>query len=268
MMNKNIRIVITGAAGLLGQNTILLLGEQGYHNLLAIDKHHENIEILRKLNPGLEILEADLSERGKWQDAFKGAEVLLQMHALITSLKLEDFEKNTVQATAYVLEAARKYNVSYIVHISSSVVISAADDFYTNTKKKQDKLVAGSGIKYCALRPSLMFGWLDKKHLGWLSRFLKKTPVFPIPGNGKYLRQPVYARDMASVVIRAMEMQPEGNFNIIGREDINYIDIIKRIKKVVGGGVLWYVSLTDCLNFCLICMQCFFRIRLLRLNNL
>jgi len=31
-----------------------------------------------------------------------------------------------------------------------------------------------------------MFGWFDRKHLGWLSRFMKKVPVFPIPGHGHY----------------------------------------------------------------------------------
>jgi nucleoside-diphosphate-sugar epimerase len=233
-MDKNSRIIITGASGLLGQNTILLLQEKGYTNLLALDKHHKNIEILRELNPNLEIIEADLSERSKWQDAFKGGDVLIQCHAKITSLSLDDFQRDNETATVYVLEAAKRHNISYIVHISSSVVIAISNDFYTQTKKAQDKLVEDSGIKHCALRPPLMFGWFDKKHLGWLSRLMEKLPIFPIPGNGKYLRQPLWARDMAAVMIAAVEQQPEGIYNIIGREEITYIDIIRRIKKAKG----------------------------------
>lgn len=232
-MDKNARIIVTGASGLLGQNTILLLREKGYHNILAIDKHHDNIEILKKLNPDLEMIEADLALPGAWEKAFRGGDVLLQMHAEITNLNLGPFERNNVAATKLVLAAAKNNNIPYIVHISSSVVVSVADDFYTNTKKAQEKLVSEYGIPYCALRPALMFGWFDKKHLGWLSRFMKKTPVFPIPGDGKFLRQPLYARDMARVVISAMEKQPQNQaYNIIGREDITYVDIIKRIKKV------------------------------------
>lgn len=234
-MNQNSKIVVTGAAGLLGQNTILLLKEKGYHNIVAIDRHHENIDILRNLNPDLQIIDADLTKEGDWEKSFQGADVLLQMHAQITSLYLEEFEKNNVLATEKVIKAAKHYNIPYIVHISSSVVVSVADDFYTNTKKTQEKLMDECGIKNCSLRPALMFGWFDKKHLGWLSRFMKKTPIFPIPGNGKFLRQPLYARDMANVVIAAMEQQPDGgHFNIIGREDVTYIDIIKKIKKTKG----------------------------------
>jgi len=233
-MNKNTRIVITGASGLLGQNTILLLREKGYSNLLAIDKHRENIAILRELNPGLEIVEADLSECGHWQDSFIGGDVLLQFHATLSGLTLEKLQRDNETATKNVLEAAKKHNVPYIVHISSSVVISVVDDFYSKTKKAQEQLVDESGIMCCTLRPPLMFGWFDKKLLGWLSRFMAKTPVFPIPGDGKFLRQPLWARDMAAVIIAAMEQRKEGKYNIIGREGITYIDIIRKIKKIKG----------------------------------
>lgn len=234
-MDKKDKIVITGASGLLGQNTILILRERGYSNIVAIDMHHENLKILKELNPDIQIIEADLSQKGDWDSSFEGGAVLLQLHAQITSLYEEEFIKNSITSTDNVLEAVKKYNIPYIVHISSSVVVSVADDYYTNTKKTQEKLVEESGIKYCTLRPSLMFGWFDKKHLGWLSRFMKRTPIFPIPGDGKFLRQPLYARDMANVIISAMEKRPDCHtYNIIGREDITYIDIIKRIKKVKG----------------------------------
>ena len=245
MINTDSKIVVTGASGLLGQNTILLLREKGYHNIVAIDKHHENLKILRQLNPDIHIIEADLADRGEWEEAFDGAEALLQLHAQITSLYLDEFKRNNITATDFVLDAVKKYNVPYIVHISSSVVISVADDYYTNTKKVQEKLVEDSGIPYCSLRPTLMFGWFDKKHFGWLSRFMKRTPVFPIPGNGKYLRQPLYAKDVARVIISAMETQPQcKTYNIVGKDEIDYIDIIKTIKKTKG-----YKTLIVCIPF-------------------
>ncbi len=234
-MDKKAKIIITGASGLLGQNTALLLKEKGYHNIVAIDKHAGNMEILKRLNPDIEAVEADLAEPGSWQTHFKGGAVLLQLHAQVTSLHLEEFERNNITATKNVLAAAKEYGIPYVVHISSTVVVSVADDYYTNTKKAQDVVVAESGIKHCVLRPALMFGWFDKKHLGWLSRFMGKTPVFPVPGKGEYLRQPLYARDMARVVVAAMEQQPDGAaYNIVGREDIYYGDIIRKIKKAKG----------------------------------
>ena len=78
-----------------------------------------------------------------------------------------------------------------------------------------------------------MFGWFDRKHLGWLSRFMQKTPVFPIPGSGRYMRQPLYAGDMSNIVISCMHSQITGTYNISGLEKIDYIDIIRTIKKSI-----------------------------------
>jgi len=232
-LNHNDKIVITGASGMLGQNLILLLQEEGYSNIVAIDKHHENIKILQSLNPQVRVVEADLAEIGDWCKEFDGATVLLLLHAQITSLYREEFIRNNVVATKHVLEAVTNYKIPYIVHISSSVVISVSEDDYTSTKTEQEKLVINSGVKYTILRPPLMFGWFDKKHLGYLSRFMKKTPIFPIPGNGKYLRQPLYGKDMAKVIISAMQKRLDNKiYNIIGIEEVNYIDIIREIKKV------------------------------------
>jgi nucleoside-diphosphate-sugar epimerase len=78
-----------------------------------------------------------------------------------------------------------------------------------------------------------MFGWFDPKHLGWLSRFMERMPVYPIPGHGRYMRQPLYALDFCRVLIRCAEYAPEGKiFNIVGEEDITYIDLIRAIKRI------------------------------------
>jgi len=79
------------------------------------------------------------------------------------------------------------------------------------------------------LRPTLMFGWFDRKHLGWLSRFMQKVPVFPIPGHGRYMRQPLYAGDFCNIIASCIEKRTTGTFNITGREKIDYIDIIREI---------------------------------------
>lgn len=224
-------IVITGAAGLVGQNLLLLLRERGYKNLLAIDSHAHNLAIAARLNPGIKTLCADLSVAGDWKQAFKGASAVIQLHAQITGLHEEDFKRNNVEATRHVLAACRESDVPYLVHVSSSVLHSVIDDAYTRTKRAQEELVHASGIKNCILRPTLMFGWFDPKHFGWLSRFMARTPVFPIPGDGKFLRQPLYNRDFCRVIIACLESERAGlAYDIVGAEDVDYVDIIKSIR--------------------------------------
>jgi nucleoside-diphosphate-sugar epimerase len=85
------------------------------------------------------------------------------------------------------------------------------------------------------LRPTLMFGWFDRKHVGWLARFMQRTPIFPIPGRGRYLRQPLYAGDLCDIVISCIERPPQDAVhNISGHEKIDYIDLMRAVKQACG----------------------------------
>jgi nucleoside-diphosphate-sugar epimerase len=225
------KIVVTGAAGLVGQNLIPLFKQRGIGEIVALDKHPTNTAILRRLHPDILVVEADLSESGAWQDELKGCTHLVIGHAQIGGLYPQEFVRNNIQATERLLEAALRDRIPYAVNISSSVVNSMAVDDYTETKKAQEALIAASGIKQVVLRPTLMFGWFDRKHVGWLARFMQKTPVFPIPGDGRYLRQPLYAGDFSAIISSALESEITGAFNITGQERIDYIDLIRAVKQ-------------------------------------
>ena len=198
---------------------------------MAIDKHPANTATLAKLNPDVEVIEADLAQPGAWERAFAGADTLILNHAQIGALEEKPFLDNNVTATENVIAATRRYAIPHVVHISSSVVNSMARDFYTESKKAQEKLVVESGLSACVLRPTLMFGWFDRKHLGWLARFMQRAPVFPVPGDGRYLRQPLYVGDFCNIIISCIEKPlPGQSFNISGQEKIDYIDLIKAVK--------------------------------------
>ncbi|MEY2169646.1 MULTISPECIES: NAD-dependent epimerase/dehydratase family protein [unclassified Rhodanobacter] len=232
MIDKHAKLVLTGAAGLVGQNLIVELKAQGYTQIVAIDKHAYNLEILRQLHPDVTAILADLAEEGDWTEAFAGAACVVQLHAQITGKSPDLFVRNNIDATARVLKALQAHAVPYLVHISSSVVVSVGDDEYTRTKKTQESMVVVGGIPHCVLRPTLMFGWFDPKHLGWLSRFMAKTPLFPIPGDGRYMRQPLYERDFCRCIVRCIETQPDGAvYDVVGETRIDYVDIIKTIKQ-------------------------------------
>lgn len=232
-MDNNSKIIIPGGAGLVGQNTVSNLMHKGYKNLIVLDKHKKNVEILKSMHPDITVVCVDLADEGDWEKYFEGAEIVVQLQAQIGASSLEPFIRNNINSTKNIIKVIKKYNVPYTVHFSSSVVESVADDWYTNTKKEQEKLMTDSGVKCVILRPTLMFGWFDRKHLGWLSKFMQKTPVFPIPGSGRYMRQPLYAGDMSNIVISCMHSQITGTYNISGLEKIDYIDIIRTIKKSI-----------------------------------
>lgn len=227
------KIILPGGAGLVGQNLVARLKARGYANIVVLDKHRANLEILRSVQPDVIAEYADLAEPGEWQNHFEGADVVVMLQAQIGGNVYQEFVRNNIDSTRFVLEAIRKHQAPYLVHISSSVLESVADDYYTNTKREQEEMVLASGLSAPVLRPTLMFGWFDRKHLGWLSRFMRKVPVFPIPGDGRYMRQPLYVGDFCHIILSCIENRIQnGIYNISGHEQIDYIDIIREIKRV------------------------------------
>lgn len=236
---KEKRIILPGGAGLVGQNLVARLKNKGYTNIVVLDKHRVNLAILKQVQPDITVEYVDLAEPGDWPRHFEGADVVIMLQAQIGGNDCQEFVRNNVDSTRLILDAIKANNVPYLVHISSSVVESVADDFYTNTKKDQERMVLESGITCPILRPTLMFGWFDRKHLGWLSRFMKKVPVFPIPGHGRYMRQPLYVGDFCNIIISCIENRvADGIYNVSGHEKVDYIDIIREIKRATGARAL------------------------------
>ena len=232
----NEKILLPGGAGLVGQNLVARLKAKGYTNIVVIDKHRTNLSILQRVQPDITCVYADLAEPGEWQRHFDDADVVVMLQAQIGGIDYTDFQRNNIDASRLILDLIKANpKPPYLVHISSSVVVSVADDFYTRGKIEQEQLVLASGIACPILRPTLMFGWFDRKHLGWLSRFMKKVPVFPIPGHGRYMRQPLYVGDFSNVIISCIEHRVrDGIYNISGHEKVDYIDIIRIIKRATG----------------------------------
>ena len=227
-------VVVTGAAGLVGQNLIPRLKARG-HRIVGVDKHPANTAKLRALHPDIEVIEADLAKPGAWAEAFEGADAVVLNQAQIGGLEREPFVANNVTATENVLAAMARHGAPYFVHVSSSVVNSKAQDLYVETKTAQEKLVDACAIPHVVLRPTLMFGWFDRKHLGWLRRFMDRAPVFPIPGDGRFRRQPLYVGDFAAVIAAALDRRITGTYDISGRTEIDYVDLIRAIKRIAGG---------------------------------
>lgn len=237
--NKERRIILPGGAGLVGQNLVHSLKAKGYKNIMVLDKHAHNLRILQQQHPDTTTELVDLAAPGPWDRFFEGADTVVMLQAQIGAKERETYVRNTVDSTRLVLDAIKRYQVPYIVHISSSVLESQADDDYTQTKREQEEMVLGSGVDCVVLRPTLMFGWFDRKHLGWLSRFMQRVPVFPIPGSGEYTRQPLYVGDFCDIIVSCIEQRRIGGiYNITGLESVDYVDIIRAIRRTIRARTL------------------------------
>ena len=233
------KIIITGAGGLLGLNLLTILNTSKY-KITAIDKKSKNLSLAKLLNPNIETKVLDLSEKGEWKNLFKGADCVIQLQAQISSPIKEPYIRNNIESVKNILEACEKFKVPNLIHLSSSVVISISRDDYTKTKTIGEELVKSSNCNYTILRPPLMYGCFDIKHLDHIIKTFDKSLFLPMPGSGKYIRQPLYVKDMTKIILKLIERKPKNKiYNIIGKEKIYFIDLLKMIRNAKNKNTLF-----------------------------
>ncbi|CAK6696937.1 NAD-dependent epimerase/dehydratase family protein [Synechococcus sp. CBW1107] len=240
------KLFLPGGAGLVGLNLIARLQEQHPDwQLLVVDKKAEAVAIARKLFPQATFLCEDLTETEgqQWPLAIRGCHACVMLQAEIGTTDPSQFARNNVRSTEVVLEQLRQAGIRRLVHVSSSVVNSVATDLYTQTKRSQEQLVLQQWPDAVVLRPTLMFGWFDRKHLGWLAHFMRKLPLFPIPGSGRFIRQPLYVGDFCLLIQRCLDNDTLcGTYDITGLETISYISLMRQLRQAVGART-WIIHL-------------------------
>jgi len=232
---KNLKIIIPGGAGFVGRNLVrILTGSIPPKNITVIDKNADHLKMMEQY--GINIVQADLSQPDKWYNLFSEQDVIIHLAAQISSQNEEDFFQNNIRTTENIIEAAQKFSVSKIIFFSSAAVLSIRKDPYAETKLQAEKLVKQSGLNYCIIQPSIMYGPTDDKNIGYLINFAKKMPVFPIPGHGRWPRQPIYIDDMCYLILHFLEEFPENNvYSINGRDTIFFRDMVQMVFQELGG---------------------------------
>ncbi|MGI6483724.1 MAG: NAD-dependent epimerase/dehydratase family protein [Methanobacterium sp.] len=230
------KIIITGGAGFVGRNLVRLMLNNGFDDkdIVVLDNSKGNMDFLKGYN--IKKIVADLSKNGTWEEEFRNAEYVVNLAAQILSEDYDDFYVNNISSTKNIVECAKKYNVKGIIHFSSVAAISIIKDTYSKTKLEGENVVKNSGINYCIIRPSLLYGPTDTKNIGFLIDFAKKFSFIPIPGDGKWPRQPIYIDDLCKLVILFMENFPKNQeYNIGGKTIIDFRDMMKIILDELGG---------------------------------
>ena len=135
--------------------------------------------------------------------------------------------------TQILVTAAAQAGVRQIVHISITNASSDSPLPYFKGKALAERAVADSGLAYTILRPALIFGAEDIliNNIAW---FLRKFPVFPVPGTGNYPVQPVHVEDLAEAAVGFGQRCENTVQDCVGPEVYSYGELIHLIASTVG----------------------------------
>lgn len=213
------RVLLTGATGLLGGELLKLLLAEG----------HEARCLLRAGSPNASRLDAERAEifRGDAADeedllrALQGTDALLHVAG--------------IEYAQPVVEAARRAGVGRVVVVGSTSVHSSYE-FRAGPKLRMERVVRRSGLDWTIVRPSMIYGSERDKNVQRLLRFLGRAPVFPMFGPGTNLWQPVYHEDCARGVYEALvRLSAVGrSYDLPGGESLTYLDLVKTAAGALG----------------------------------
>jgi NADH dehydrogenase len=149
--------------------------------------------------------------------------------------------KNTFEAVHYlatrnVVEAAKRNRIRRFVHMSALGARSDGVAAYQTSKWKGEEEVRGSGIPFCILRPSLIFG-PDGGFVEQMKGAMRHAPFFrPVPGDGAPKFRPVSVDDVAACFVKALTLEAATNktLDLGGPDELSLNEVLAEIARSQG----------------------------------
>jgi len=227
------RVFLTGGTGFVGGHVLKRLLVQG-HSVRALVRDPANA----KLPAGnrVEMAPGDVTEGARVDAGMKGCTAVIHLVGIIAESGKDSFERVHHIGTRNVVEAAQRNGISRFIQMSALGVRADGVSEYQTSKWKGEEAVRQSGINYCILRPSLIFG----PGSGFVTQMLdvmRKAPLFrPVPGNGKPRFRPVFVEDVAACFVQALTNSNVTNktMDLGGSDELSLNEVLETIAEWAG----------------------------------
>ena len=174
----------------------------------------------------------DFSDPAGLSRSMQGADVFFNTYWVRFERARTTFDR-AVENSRLLFKAAAEAGVGRIVHISVSYASSGSSLPYFRGKGRVEEVLEGSGVPYAILRPTLTFGDGDLllNNMAWA---LRRSPFFPICGNGDYPVQPVYVGDVAAQAVAAASRTGNSVADSAGPETMSFEDLLRLLASTMG----------------------------------
>jgi nucleoside-diphosphate-sugar epimerase len=246
------RVLITGATGLIGSHLIEALQQRG-EQLRALVLPVENAEKL--VARGVEVVRGDITDASTLGPAVKDIDIVLNLAGMMGVWRpLADYRLVNVTGAENLYRAAQATGVHRFVHITSHVVYGLGHgrfltendplrpdpDPYCISKAEGDRLMRrlmlNSDVETVILRPGTIFGPKDRLHFGRMAQRMKNGKGV-IVGRGDNALPFCYVTDAVQGFLLAAyhEKAPGNVYNISNDRPLTEREMFNAIADDVGG---------------------------------
>ena len=220
--------VVTGAFSYTGRYVTRRLVDQGVRvRTLTRNPNAEN-----PFGGRVEVAPLDFSDPDGLRRSMQGAGVFYNTYWVRYAHGRITFDL-AVENTGTLFEAARRAGVGRIVHFSVTNPSPESALPYFRGKAQVENMLAGLGVPYAIIRPTLVFGEGDLllNNMAWA---LRRFPVFPVCGNGDYPVQPVYVEDVAAQAVEAGAQSESSVADAAGPDTISFEALLRLLASSMG----------------------------------
>src|SRR6266481_6306450 len=227
------KVFLTGATGFVGSHLLRRLLAEG-HSVRALVRDVDKAGSLAR--QGTELVKGDVVENTGLDECLLGCDAVIHLVGIIVENRGVTFERVHHLGTRHVVEAAMRNGIPRFVQMSALGVRADGVAAYQTTKWKAEEAVRQSGIAYCILRPSVIFGPGD----GFVSQMLdtmRNVPMMrPVPGDGKPRFRPIFIDDVTTCFARALTTDAATNqaIDLGGRDELPLNDLLRQIAQQAG----------------------------------
>ena len=246
------KVLITGATGLLGGHLIRELRERG-EAIRALVLPVENTD--RLVEQGVEVVRGDVTDASTLGSAVKEIELIFHLAGMMGVWRpLAEYRLVNVTGSENLYKAAQKAGVRRFVHTSSHTVYGLGygrfltekdalrpdPDPYSLTKAEGDRLMRrlmlSSQVETVILRPGTFFGPGDRLHFGRMAQKVKDGKGL-ILGRGDNALPFCYVTDIVQGFLLAAyhEHAPGNVYNITNDRPLTQVEMFNAIADAVGG---------------------------------
>jgi dTDP-4-dehydrorhamnose reductase len=236
-----LKILVTGANGLLGQHLIKLLLDN-HCNVVGTGRGPCRVNFVN--NPGYVYYDADLLDEIAMYQVFAQEKPEIVVHAgAMTQLdeceaQRELCENINVKATAMIALYAEEFS-KHLIYVSTDFVFDGEkgsyceDDicnpisWYGFTKVQAEGIVESSSIPWTIVRTCLVYGNVlsgtRKNIVSWVKESLEKNEAIKVVSD--QWRTPTYVEDLAKGILLVIQQKATGIYHISGQELLTPYDM-------------------------------------------
>lgn len=141
--------------------------------------------------------------------------------------------ESAVRNTRTLFRAAKEAGVGRVVHVSITNPSPDSPLPYFRGKAAVEEDLRASDLSHAIVRPTVLFGGEDVL-INNIAYFVRRLPLFFVPGSGEYRLQPVHVEDHARIVVEAGRGREDLTTDAAGPETFAYRDLVRLIARTLG----------------------------------